>query len=111
MPDFLLAKIFLHLATARVSIWLSSLCPPVGTCAVSDLDLGADEGIATRRSGWAARSRAVMAPDHVSDPDGRRTRYELADERLGQALDGLRSVVVAVETDRTCVDADEKGCC
>ncbi|WP_351228667.1 metalloregulator ArsR/SmtB family transcription factor [Streptomyces sp. NPDC002133] len=44
-------------------------------------------------------------------PDGRRTRYELADERLGHALDDLRSAVVAVETDRTCVDADEKGCC
>lgn len=46
-------------------------------------------------------------------PDGRRTRYELADERLGHALDDLRNSVVAVETDRTrtCVDADEKGCC
>ncbi|GAA2436738.1 metalloregulator ArsR/SmtB family transcription factor [Actinomadura vinacea] len=44
-------------------------------------------------------------------PDGRRTRYELADERLGHALDDLRTAVVAVETDRTCVDADEKGCC
>ncbi|WP_406436840.1 metalloregulator ArsR/SmtB family transcription factor [Streptomyces sp. NBC_01613] len=47
----------------------------------------------------------------VTVPDGRRTRYELADPRLGRALDDLRTVVVAVETDRTCVDADEKGCC
>ncbi|WP_329564966.1 ArsR/SmtB family transcription factor [Streptomyces sp. NBC_01361] len=47
----------------------------------------------------------------VTVPDGRRTRYELADERLGHALDDLRAAVVAVETDRTCVDADEKGCC
>ncbi|WP_405876807.1 ArsR/SmtB family transcription factor [Streptomyces sp. NBC_00005] len=47
----------------------------------------------------------------VTVPDGRRTRYELADPRLGHALDDLRTVVVAVETDRTCVDADEKGCC
>ncbi|MEU6170118.1 ArsR/SmtB family transcription factor [Streptomyces tanashiensis] len=47
----------------------------------------------------------------VSVPDGRRTRYELADERLGHALDALRTVVLAVESDRTCVDADEKGCC
>ncbi|NBE55459.1 ArsR/SmtB family transcription factor [Streptomyces boluensis] len=47
----------------------------------------------------------------VTVPDGRRTRYELADERLGHALDDLRTAVVAVETDRTCVDADEKECC
>jgi DNA-binding transcriptional ArsR family regulator len=47
----------------------------------------------------------------VTVPDGRRTRYELADERLGHALDDLRTSVVAVETDRTCVDADDKGCC
>ncbi|MBO8186370.1 Tn3 family transposase [Streptomyces sp. DW4-2] len=30
--------------------------------------------------------------------------YELADERLGHALDDLRTAVVAVETDRTCAD-------
>ncbi|MFJ3775509.1 ArsR/SmtB family transcription factor [Streptomyces sp. NPDC090075] len=47
----------------------------------------------------------------VTVPDGRRTRYELADERLGHALDDLRSAVVAVEADRTCPDADTKGCC
>ncbi|MFD3496415.1 ArsR/SmtB family transcription factor [Streptomyces sp. NPDC058690] len=47
----------------------------------------------------------------VTVPVGRRTRYELADERLGHALDDLRTAVVAVETDRTCPDADEKGCC
>ena len=47
----------------------------------------------------------------VTVPDGRRTRYELADERLGHALDDLRAAVVAVAADRTCVDADEKGCC
>ncbi|MGW8063137.1 ArsR/SmtB family transcription factor [Streptomyces ziwulingensis] len=47
----------------------------------------------------------------VAVPDGRRTRYELADDRLGHALDDLRSAVVAVETDRTCADADAKGCC
>ncbi|MFF7888308.1 ArsR/SmtB family transcription factor [Streptomyces sp. NPDC020794] len=47
----------------------------------------------------------------VTVPDGRRTRYELADERLGHALDDLRTAVVAVEDDRTCVDADDKGCC
>ncbi|MFD5697310.1 ArsR/SmtB family transcription factor [Streptomyces lasiicapitis] len=47
----------------------------------------------------------------VTVPDGRRTRYELADERLGQALDDLRAAVVAVEADKTCVDAEAKGCC
>lgn len=47
----------------------------------------------------------------VTVPDGRRVRYELADERLGHALDDLRTAVLAVETDRTCADADEKGCC
>ncbi|MFG1665024.1 ArsR/SmtB family transcription factor [Streptomyces sp. Y7] len=47
----------------------------------------------------------------ITVPDGRRTRYELADPRLGHALDDLRSAVVAVETDRTCPDAETKDCC
>lgn len=47
----------------------------------------------------------------VTVPDGRRTRYELADERLGHALEDLRTAVVAVGTGRTCPDAPEKGCC
>lgn len=47
----------------------------------------------------------------VAVPVGRRTRYELADERLGHALDDLRTAVVAVEADKTCPDAEEKGCC
>nr|WP_206441148.1 metalloregulator ArsR/SmtB family transcription factor [Streptomyces boncukensis] len=47
----------------------------------------------------------------VAVPVGRRVRYELADAGLGHALDDLRTAVVAVETDRTCVDADEEGCC
>ncbi|MFE5558292.1 ArsR/SmtB family transcription factor [Streptomyces sp. NPDC056544] len=47
----------------------------------------------------------------VAVPDGRRTRYELADERFGHALDALRTAVVAVAADKTCVDAEEKGCC
>ncbi|MGW6705937.1 ArsR/SmtB family transcription factor [Streptomyces sp. NPDC054956] len=47
----------------------------------------------------------------VTVPDGRRTRYELADARLGQALEHLFAAVVAVENDKTCPDAAEKGCC
>ncbi|MGW9171375.1 ArsR/SmtB family transcription factor [Streptomyces decoyicus] len=47
----------------------------------------------------------------VAVPVGRRTRYELADPRLGHALDDLRTAVVAVEADRSCVDAEGKGCC
>lgn len=47
----------------------------------------------------------------VAIPDGRRTRYELADHRLAHALDDLRAAVVAVATHRTCVDAAATGCC
>lgn len=47
----------------------------------------------------------------VAAPVGRRTRYELADQRLGRVLDELRTAVVAVEADRTCPDAAEKDCC
>ncbi|MCX2968622.1 MULTISPECIES: ArsR/SmtB family transcription factor [Streptomyces] len=47
----------------------------------------------------------------VAVPQGRRVRYELADSRLGHALDDLRDAVLAVEADRTCPDAAEQGCC
>ncbi|MCX4826208.1 metalloregulator ArsR/SmtB family transcription factor [Streptomyces sp. NBC_01142] len=47
----------------------------------------------------------------VTVPDGRRTRYELADERLGHALEQLLAAVVAVESDKTCPDAATQGCC
>ena len=47
----------------------------------------------------------------VAVPVGRRTRYELADPRLAHALDDLRTVVVAVESERTCADAEREGCC
>jgi DNA-binding transcriptional ArsR family regulator len=46
----------------------------------------------------------------VAVPVGRRMRYELADPRLGPALDDLRTAMVAVEADRTGPDAEEKGC-
>ncbi|MGW0469261.1 ArsR/SmtB family transcription factor [Streptomyces sp. NPDC003027] len=47
----------------------------------------------------------------VTVPDGRRTRYELADARLGHALDHLLTSVIAVESDKTCPDAATEGCC
>lgn len=47
----------------------------------------------------------------VAVPVGRRTRYELADPRLGHALDDLRTAVVAVDAVRTCADAADKSCC
>lgn len=47
----------------------------------------------------------------VAVPEGRRTRYELADSRLAHAIEDLRAAVLAIETDRACLDAEEKGCC
>jgi DNA-binding transcriptional ArsR family regulator len=49
----------------------------------------------------------------VTVPVGRRTRYELADARLGHALDDLRAAVVAVAADagRACAEAGQEGCC
>ncbi|GAA4926517.1 metalloregulator ArsR/SmtB family transcription factor [Streptomonospora halophila] len=47
----------------------------------------------------------------VAVPQGRRVRYEIADPRLGHAIDDLRSAVLAVADDTTCPEADEKDCC
>lgn len=47
----------------------------------------------------------------VAVPAGRRVRYELADARLGHALDDLRTAVLAVEAGATCPDAADKDCC
>ncbi|HEY1619955.1 MAG TPA: metalloregulator ArsR/SmtB family transcription factor [Streptosporangiaceae bacterium] len=44
-------------------------------------------------------------------PDGRRVRYELADERLGHVLDDLRAAVTATVADQAYPDAETKGCC
>nr|WP_304608836.1 metalloregulator ArsR/SmtB family transcription factor [Glycomyces amatae] len=43
-------------------------------------------------------------------PEGRRTRYELADPRLAHALGDLLGVVLAVDP-RACDATDERGCC
>ncbi|MDA2809842.1 metalloregulator ArsR/SmtB family transcription factor [Nocardiopsis sp. RSe5-2] len=48
----------------------------------------------------------------VAVPAGRRVRYELADPRLAHALDDLRSAVIAVENDKSCLDAEQgEDCC
>jgi DNA-binding transcriptional ArsR family regulator len=46
----------------------------------------------------------------VAVPEGRRTRYELADRRLAHALADLHDVILITDPD-ACADADEKACC
>ena len=47
----------------------------------------------------------------VAVPEGRRTRYELADARLGHALGDLLGLVLAVDPARLPGGRDAKGCC
>ncbi|NMN99565.1 ArsR/SmtB family transcription factor [Antrihabitans stalactiti] len=46
----------------------------------------------------------------VAVPEGRRSRYELADPRIGKALDDLVGLVLAVDP-ACCPAADTDGCC
>ena len=46
----------------------------------------------------------------VAVPEGRRSRYELADARLAHALGDLLGVVLAVDP-AACAVADRDGCC
>jgi DNA-binding transcriptional ArsR family regulator len=46
----------------------------------------------------------------VAVPEGRRTRYELADHRLQHALGDLLGLVLAVDP-AACADAETQGCC
>ena len=46
----------------------------------------------------------------VAVPEGRRTRYELADARLRHALTDLLGVVLAVDPTH-CAAADDERCC
>ncbi|MEU4677857.1 metalloregulator ArsR/SmtB family transcription factor [Micromonospora sp. NPDC023737] len=46
----------------------------------------------------------------VAAPEGRRTRYELADPRLTHALGDLLGLVLAVDP-AACPDTGSKGCC
>jgi ArsR family transcriptional regulator, cadmium/lead-responsive transcriptional repressor len=46
----------------------------------------------------------------VAVPEGRRTRYELAEQRLAHALGDLLGLVLAVDP-AACADAESDGCC
>jgi ArsR family transcriptional regulator, cadmium/lead-responsive transcriptional repressor len=46
----------------------------------------------------------------VAVPEGRRMRYELADARIGRALDDLMGLVLAVDPTCTCVGPDGRAC-
>ncbi|GAA4397691.1 winged helix-turn-helix domain-containing protein [Tsukamurella soli] len=46
----------------------------------------------------------------VAVPEGRRSRYELADPRIGRALDDLLGLVLAVDP-ACCSAAATDGCC
>ncbi|MCM4077544.1 ArsR/SmtB family transcription factor [Paractinoplanes hotanensis] len=46
----------------------------------------------------------------VAVPEGRRTRYELADSRLRHALGDLLGLVLAVDA-AACPDSETQGCC
>lgn len=49
----------------------------------------------------------------VAEPEGRQTRYEIADPHLAAALKTLVDVTLAVDENATCVDASctVPGCC
>jgi DNA-binding transcriptional ArsR family regulator len=46
----------------------------------------------------------------VAVPEGRRSRYELADPRIGHALDDLTGLVLAVDP-ACCSSSGDQGCC
>lgn len=46
----------------------------------------------------------------VAVPEGRRSRYELADQRIGRALDDLLGLVLAVDP-ACCAAAEAEECC
>ncbi|MGY0501027.1 ArsR/SmtB family transcription factor [Nocardia sp. FBN12] len=46
----------------------------------------------------------------VAVPEGRRSRYELSDPRIGRALDDLVGLVLAVDP-ACCPAAESDGCC
>ncbi len=46
----------------------------------------------------------------IAVPEGRRARYELADPRIGHALDDLMGLVLAVDPDCVCPGTDGRPC-
>jgi len=46
----------------------------------------------------------------VAVQEGRRTRYELSDDRLRHALNDLQGVVLAVDP-QACAETEKKDCC
>jgi DNA-binding transcriptional ArsR family regulator len=46
----------------------------------------------------------------IGQQEGRRVRYQLADERLGRALRDLLDIVLTIDPD-VCAAAAEDGCC
>lgn len=46
----------------------------------------------------------------VAEPEGRRSRYELADERIAKALDDLIGLVLTVDP-ACCPAAESESCC
>ncbi|WP_291990897.1 metalloregulator ArsR/SmtB family transcription factor, partial [Luteitalea sp.] len=46
----------------------------------------------------------------VAIPEGRRMRYELADKRIGRALDDLMGLVLAVDPNCVCPGTDGSAC-
>ncbi|BAC19801.1 putative transcriptional regulatory protein (plasmid) [Corynebacterium efficiens YS-314] len=49
----------------------------------------------------------------VAEPEGRRTRYDIADDHLAQALTALLETTLAVDEDAACLDPQcpVAGCC
>ena len=53
------------------------------------------------------------SPSRSAEPEGRQTRYEIADPHLGAAMTALVEVTLAVDENAPCVDATctVPGCC
>lgn len=49
----------------------------------------------------------------AAEPQGRQTRYEIADPHLARAIESLLQVTLAVDTDAPCIDpaCPIEGCC
>lgn len=79
----------------------------VGSRYPSDLatDIGVSRQIVSNHLACLRGCGLVLAV-----PEGRRARYELADPRIGTALDDLVGLVLAVDP-ACCPVSDQDGCC